>query len=115
MPSKITQLNKLDLLKNMGLRLRNLRRSYGITLEDLAEQLMVTPGYLGLIERGKRGITAERLIYICALFQCSADYILTGDEKDNSVAKPGDLAVAIDFLLKDEAKQKLYELLKALN
>jgi transcriptional regulator with XRE-family HTH domain len=98
----------------MGTRLRNLRRSYNITIEDLAAQLMVTPGYLGLIERGKRGITAERLIYICTLFQCSADYILRGDEKDNSVNKPGDLAVAIDLLLNDDAKQKMYDLLKAM-
>jgi transcriptional regulator with XRE-family HTH domain len=114
MKSKLARLDKTDLLVKMGTRLRELRRSYGITIEDLAEQIMVTPGYLGLIERGKRGITAERLIYICTLFQCSADYILTGDEKDDTITKPGELAVAIDLLLNDDAKQKFYELLKAL-
>ncbi|WP_433584247.1 helix-turn-helix domain-containing protein [Microbacterium hydrocarbonoxydans] len=43
----------------LGARLRELRRSRGLTQEGLAVQLGVTPRYLAGIERGERNLTLD--------------------------------------------------------
>ncbi|WP_454293552.1 helix-turn-helix domain-containing protein [Salana multivorans] len=43
----------------LGAQVRALRRSRGLTLEGLAEELGVTPRYLAGIERGERNLTLD--------------------------------------------------------
>ncbi|SDZ34165.1 Helix-turn-helix domain-containing protein [Saccharopolyspora shandongensis] len=43
----------------LGARVRDLRRSRGLTQEGPAEQLAVTPRYLAGIERGERNLTLD--------------------------------------------------------
>lgn len=43
----------------LGARLRDLRRSRGLTQESLAEELGVTPRYLAGIERGERNLSLD--------------------------------------------------------
>ncbi len=50
-------LTKGELAKRMGLNLRRLRLEHKLPIRDLAQMMGVTPGYLGLIENGKRGLT----------------------------------------------------------
>jgi len=107
---------KITLRKEMGKRVRNLRRSAGTTIDVLAEKLGITQSHLGLIERGERGITVERLVVFCDHFKCSADYMLTGKDSGTSTKKQSNskLANAIDLLLSDEEKQCLYDFVNAI-
>lgn len=100
---------KITLRKEMGKRVRNLRRTSGITIDFLSEKLGITQSHLGLIERGERGITVERLLVFCEYFKCSADYMLTGKESGAKRQTTSKLASAIDLMLTDEEKQKLYD------
>lgn len=44
-----------------GIRIREHRRTHGITQASLAEQIGISPSYLNLIERNKRGIATDLL------------------------------------------------------
>ncbi|MCL2387400.1 MAG: helix-turn-helix domain-containing protein [Defluviitaleaceae bacterium] len=113
---KMERTNKVALRKEMGTRLRNTRIQYGLTVDELAEHLKITPSYLGLIERGDRGINAEKLVAICQFFKCSADFMLTGKERlaPKVPAGTSQLAVAIDLLLTDNSKHRLADFIKSL-
>ena len=50
----------------LGEQLRELRRSRGLTQEQLAEQLDVTPRYLAGIERGERNLTLDSVDALAA-------------------------------------------------
>ena len=108
--------NKAAIRKDMGKRVRILRRAAGITIDQLSDQIGITPSYLGLIERGARGITVERLIDLSIFFKCTADFLLTGKESSASEIKfsSSPLANSIDLMLNEEEKQKLHDFIKAI-
>lgn len=67
-----------EINKDVGQRVQELRIKHDLTLEELSEFLGVTPGFLGLIERGKRGLTIRLLIMLSALFRVSQEYLTLG-------------------------------------
>lgn len=48
-----------DLNRSLGSQLRTIRRSRGLTQEQLAEQLGVTPRYLAGVERAERNLSLK--------------------------------------------------------
>lgn len=50
----------------LGARVRNIRRSRGLTQERLAESLEVSPRYLAGIERGERNLTLDSVDVLAA-------------------------------------------------
>lgn len=48
-----------------GRRLKALRKERGMTQEELAAALSITPNHLGKIELGKRGISFDVLLFMC--------------------------------------------------
>jgi transcriptional regulator with XRE-family HTH domain len=63
---------------DIGGRVRELRLTYGLTVEQLAEILEISPGFLGLIERGRRGLAIPRIIKLSVVFRVTIDYLLVG-------------------------------------
>jgi transcriptional regulator with XRE-family HTH domain len=52
-----------------GLKMRELRRSRGITLKRMAEDLQISPAYLSALEHGHRGRPTPVLLrQICSFF-----------------------------------------------
>jgi len=98
----------------IGKRIRFLRGNYKMSMEDLAKQLDITPGYLGLIERGKRGTSESRLIDISHIFRVSLDYLMTGREKAPSKA-PINAVTFIRDSLSEHEQLCLVELAKDLS
>ena len=99
--------------KEMGLRIRKMRKETGATIDDIAEALDISPGYLSTIERGKRGLSPEGLVVFSDYFHCTADFLLTGEEKFPQVELLGHSQVCklIDVQLHEPTKQKLAEFL----
>ena len=58
----------MDYWKNIGTNIRLLRKSRGLTIEDLACVLDIAPGFLGLVERGTRGVSLANLARISIFF-----------------------------------------------
>jgi len=63
---------------DVGQRVRDLRMEYNLTIEKLSDILDITPGFLGLIERGERGVTIPRLVELSKIFHVSQEYLTTG-------------------------------------
>lgn len=60
----------------LGKRLREERIRSGLTQEQTAEYINVSTAYIGLIERGERSVTLEKIILLAECFHVSVDYLL---------------------------------------
>lgn len=99
----------MDYWKNIGVNIRILRKSRGLTIEDLACVLDIAPGFLGLVERGTRGVSIANLNRICEFFDVTLEEIVKEQvevkpyvpEKNSLKTKIQDLAFS---LTEDELK-----------
>ena len=57
MHTKISNMNKSDVLIKFGLRLKEIRKSNGLSQEKLAEIANLHRTYIGMIERAEKNIT----------------------------------------------------------
>ena len=100
--------------KEIGKRLRQLRKSYKIKAEDLAKRVDTSPAHIRLIERGERGTTIARFIQLCDIFHVSLDYLLAG--RDAAPHETNEAAVhVLPGILKDHELQSLVSLAKAIS
>ena len=66
-----------------GKRIRELRRTGGLTQEALSEELNISTDQLRKIECGSRGPSLDRLISLAVYFDVSTDYLLMGRDYVN--------------------------------
>ena len=62
----------------LGTRIAFLRRRAGLTQEELAAQLAVSPAAVGAYEQGRRVPAAAILVALSQSLGVSVDYLLTG-------------------------------------
>lgn len=67
-----------EFLRAMGHRITLRRKALGMTQEELAEQLDVSPQMISNLELGKKAIRPENLARVCDILGLSADFVLTG-------------------------------------
>lgn len=72
-------------LKNMGLRIKELRLNQQKTQEYFANQIHISTSYLALIENGKRTATIDVLAQIAKECHVSVDYLLFDDVFDDVI------------------------------
>lgn len=60
----------------VGKRIREARKTRAMTQEALAEMTGLTPGHIGVIERGAKVPQVDSLVAICNALHVSADEIL---------------------------------------
>lgn len=72
---KMYHLNQME----MGNRIRKHRETLGMTREQLAEELEVSPKFVGDIEYGLKGISLKRFCKLSQILGISSDYLLLGD------------------------------------
>lgn len=66
--------------KAYGERIKRLRRSKGLTQEQLAEKLRVSRTYIGKIEKGSQGGPVELAVELAVFFDAPLEYLLLGNE-----------------------------------
>lgn len=69
---------KKNLNVEIGKRIRSARECAGMTREELAERIDVTPRFVADVERGNVGISVPTLIGICEALHISSDTLLWG-------------------------------------
>lgn len=74
-----------ELYINIGKRLLIKRRELRFTQEQMAEVLGVSTGFYGMIERGEKAPSLEKLIIIYEKLGTDITYLLTGDEREETV------------------------------
>ena len=68
--------------ENFGIRLKNARKSIGMTLEVLAEKTHRTENFISRIENG-RSCSIHTLYQLCRVLNTSADDLLFGEKMEN--------------------------------
>lgn len=63
-------------LTQLGNRIRIAREKMGITQEDLAERVDISPSHISVIERGVKASRVDTLVRIANELDVSADYLL---------------------------------------
>ncbi len=58
-------IKNMQINSQIGSNIKNFRKQLGLQANKLAEQLLISPSYLNLIESGKRNIDADLLLKIC--------------------------------------------------
>lgn len=61
----------------LGKHLRDARIRSGLTQEQTAESINVSTAYIGLVERGERSITLEKLILLAQCFHTTIDALVS--------------------------------------
>ena len=62
--------------KDMGSRIRAVRRQHSLTQEHLAEKVGISASFLGHIERGTRVASLETLVALCNVLEVAPEYLL---------------------------------------
>lgn len=62
----------------IGGRLRAARRARGLTQEQLAEKIDLSPLFLSYVECGQKGMSLQTMEKICRALDIPADYLLLG-------------------------------------
>ncbi|HHW39931.1 MAG TPA: helix-turn-helix transcriptional regulator [Syntrophomonadaceae bacterium] len=99
-------------------RIRELRKRYNISAEELAEKLNISVPYLYDIENKRRRLNEDLINKLCMIFEVSADYLLglTDEPHSNSIGKDQDVWPHSDEdPLKDlpeEARQSVMEFIE---
>ena len=88
----------------IGDNIRNQRISRNISIDELSELLGLTPGFVGLIERGQRGATPSTLYKLSGIFGMTIDDFF--NENDGSLLTLGEKR-----LLKSADKRRRIETL----
>lgn len=70
----------MDLLIDIGKRIRKTREHYGFSREQLAEMANISPQFLVHIENGTKSMTTNTICNLARALNISADYLLFGLE-----------------------------------
>ncbi len=99
-------------LIEIGDRVRELRKSKGLTQERFAEVMDLSENSISQIENGKKGMSLQTLFTLCKLYETPADYILFGpqDNKD-----PKNIILKLSSEMTKEELQKTINYLVSLN
>ena len=62
-----------------GERIKEVRKTLGLTLDKFGEKLGVKKAALSAIENGKRNLTEQMTISICREYKVNYDYLTYGD------------------------------------
>ena len=65
--------------KEIGAKIRNRRKSLGITQEFIANKLDVNPSHISNIECGRANPSLTALVKIANILQCSVDCFISGE------------------------------------
>ena len=81
-------MTKQKLRKIIGENIRNQRKLRNLSTDELAELMGLSPGFIGLIERGERGATTHNIMKLSEIFNVPVDTFITagtGEPKKTSV------------------------------
>ena len=62
-----------------GARIAMLRKSRGISQQELAHALQISASAVGMYEQGRREPPCQILVALAQMFHVSTDYLLTGE------------------------------------
>lgn len=99
-----------------GERVREFRKSLGMTLEKFSERVGVSKAAISNIERGERALTEQMITSISREFGVSKDWLRTGEgEMQAPKTKQAEIADITARLFKMDSNSKQYKFIVALS
>ena len=86
---------KKEINIQIGEQIKLAREDTGMTQEQLAERVSVSPQYVSDLERGVVGVSIPTLKRICSCLGVSSDQILFGKQPENQVSAIADKCKAL--------------------
>ena len=97
----------------LGERIKFWRQQRNLTQEILAEKVELTPGFISLIETGKKRASLETLIRVCKELEITLNDLLVG----NQITEPSDYSIEFAELisnLNESERNMIFEIIKAI-
>ena len=80
--------------KDLGQRIRTIRRELRLTQEELAEKVGISASFLGHVERGSRVASLDTLVALCNTLKVTPQQLLAASLEDGLTAHmPADLSI----------------------
>jgi DNA-binding XRE family transcriptional regulator len=67
-------------MQDVGQRIRDKRKSLGLTQDQLCQQVGISKSFLSEVETGKRNLSSAHLLGIAKALGCSCDFLLVGGD-----------------------------------
>lgn len=96
---------------SIGKRIRERRQEIGLTQDDLAKILGVTPQHISAIETDKRAPSLDFMVKLAKELKVTTDYLLSGEE---AIVTPTISAIKADGKLSPRARNALAALVEEL-
>ena len=93
--------------KIIGRRIQEIRKQKGLTQEQLAERVNISPHYLSALERGVYNIKLDLLVDILNVLNCSADEVFQDVVDSSSKIKASQLSEKLKGLPVHEQRKIL--------
>ena len=97
---------------DLGAKVKKLRIAHGLTQEDVAKALEVTPGYISNVEKGRNLMTLRMLSYYAELTGVSLDYLAGSVDKSYQNTALDNEIMQIVQKLDVDSKEKLISTLR---
>ena len=97
----------------LGERIKFWRQYRNFTQEKLSEKVELTPGFISLIETGKKRASLETLIRVCKELEITLNDLLLG----NPLTRPNDYSIKFAELISDlneSERNMIFEISKAI-
>lgn len=108
----------MDLLIDIGKRVRKTREHYKLTREQLAEMANISPQFLVHIENGTKSMTSNTICNLARALNVSTDYILLGlDDTDLNRTLATEVLVSMlpeDRVAAERILQAVLQMIKAM-
>ncbi|WP_434926715.1 helix-turn-helix domain-containing protein [Shewanella sp. HL-SH2] len=82
--SDLQDKNEKKIAIEFGRKLEEKRKEKGLLQKDLSQQCGFSLNYIGIVERGEKSISLEKVFVIAAILECSV-HDLIPDEKELSL------------------------------
>lgn len=103
----------------MGERLKELRKTLGLTQKEFADKLGMVPPAIGMMERGARKINERQLKSICAVYGVNENWLRNGEgEMFEDLSKEAEIANFMGSVFtnkSDSFKKRFIAMLAALD
>ena len=93
--------------KIIGRRIQEIRKQKGLTQEQLAERVNISPHYLSALERGVYNIKLDLLVDILNILNCSSDEVFQDVVDSSSKIKASQLSEKLKGLPLQEQRKIL--------
>jgi len=90
-------MTKVEFRKAVGENIRSERLQRNMSIDELAELLELTSGFVGLIERGRRGATAYNIHRLSEIFGLSVDKLYMSPNTSSKVTVSEDTSSNIRY------------------